>query len=169
MTTRAYLVTGVSGSGKSTICQQLASRGHRAFDIDDGFARWIHRESGDVAEYRDDGLMAHEHDWMVDEPKVREAINSSGEPVWFCGSAHNLHLLSDLFTHMFVLEYPSEQVIRERIMNRTNSDYGKAPGELEEIIGYQQEYEARFTSRGATTIDCTLSVDEIVKKLESVE
>ena len=42
-----YYVTGLSGSGKSSVLRELRARGYHARGVDeDGFADWINRISG---------------------------------------------------------------------------------------------------------------------------
>lgn len=165
-TAPSYLVTGVSGSGKSTLCKEFLADGVVAYDIDEGYASWVNRTTGDTAQYSDTIVMHDEHDWFVDKSKIVETLSQSQEPVWFFGSAHGLAEMSDVFDKVFVLCYPNESVLRERIANREDNGYGKAPGELEAIIGYQKEYEQRFIARGAQAIDCSSPLNEIVEILK---
>ncbi len=71
-----YHITGVSGTGKSTICSKLKKRGYQAFDIDDGaYAKWVDKETNEGADFPgEDSVDMHEwfkkHRWSIDESKV---------------------------------------------------------------------------------------------------
>lgn len=162
----AFLVTGVAGSGKSTLGEVFNERGHTTYDIDKGFAQWVNRTTGQPAKYSVGEPMTTHHDWLVDREKIQRAIKRSVTPIWFFGSAHNLHECSDLFRKVFLLQYPSAEVLKDRILNRTENDYGKAPGELDAIMGYWHEYEDNFSSIGAIAIDCTRNKYDIYKELK---
>lgn len=73
-----------------------------------------------------------------------------------------------MFKHVFLLSYPNEDAIRHRILTRAENDYGKAPGELDGIIGYWKSYEQNFENMGTTVIDYTLPVEKIIEKIREV-
>ncbi|MCA0228484.1 hypothetical protein LCH21_03460 [Patescibacteria group bacterium] len=158
----------MAGSGKSTLCREFEKLGVMALDIDKGFARWVNRETGETAPYSTDEPMIVHHDWLADAEKMQHAIDQENVPVWFFGSAHNLHTFQDMFKHVFLLSYPNEDAIRHRILTRAENDYGKAPGELDGIIGYWKSYEQNFENMGTTVIDCTLPVEKIIEKIREV-
>lgn len=41
-------ITGVPGSGKSTVGDELRARGYAAVDVDDRIAAWVNRDTGEV-------------------------------------------------------------------------------------------------------------------------
>ncbi len=164
----AFLVTGVAGSGKTTLCSVFSERGHVTYDVDKGFASWVNRSTGQVASYSTEEPMTLRHDWLVDREKLQQVIEHSDEAVWFFGSAYNLYQCTDLFRNVFLLQYPDEQTLRDRILHRDENDYGKAPGELDAIVGYWHEYEDRFINLGATAIDCSLAKNDIYDQILNV-
>ena len=48
MGVRNYLVEGVSGTGKTTVCTELNRRGHHAVHGDRELVVWLHRTREDV-------------------------------------------------------------------------------------------------------------------------
>lgn len=163
----AYLVTGIAGSGKTTIKQALAEDGYATFDVDDGLANWIDRETGTKTAY-DPALapMTDKYDWIID-PAALTAALASADPIIICGSAHNLYRYFDHFSSVFLLSYPDEMSIKQRLKSRTNNDYGKAPGEFESILGYWKSYENEYIARNATAIDCMMPLDEVIEIIEN--
>lgn len=163
----AYLVTGIAGSGKTTIKQALTEKGYATFDVDDGLASWIDRETGEKTVY-DPKLapMTDKYDWAID-PAALTDILASADPIIICGSAHDLYQYINRFSAVFLLSYPDEQSIKQRLESRTNNDYGKAPGELESILGYWKSYENEYIIRNATTIDCMTPLDKVIERIEN--
>jgi len=41
-------ITGVPGSGKSTVCAELQARGYSSVDADDDIGAWVSREIGET-------------------------------------------------------------------------------------------------------------------------
>ena len=110
--------------------------------------------------------MAREHDWLADIDKIRATQDAADHDTYFFGSAHNLFRHTDIFRTVFLLAYPDEQTLRAHIMHRTDNDYGKRPGEIEDIIGYWKPYERSFIEHGATVIDCTLPLSDIIDTIK---
>lgn len=162
MPTHSYLITGIAGTGKSTLKRSFEAQGYETYDIDDGFVRWVNRAIGEVAQYGASMPMTREHDWLADIDKIRTTQDAGEHNTYFFGSAHNLFRHTDIFRTVFLLSYPDEQTLRTRIMNRTDNDYGKQPGEIEDIIDDWKPYEQPFVERGATVIDCTLPCGTII-------
>lgn len=164
---RTILVTGVAGSGKTTLRREFYDRGYETLDIDDGFAHWVDRQTGEPAKIiTEDPPMILRHDWNLRVDELSAAIaKTTIRPIFVFGSAHDLYKHSGLFDRIILLSYPSWNALEQRIINRDTSDYGRAPGELEKIIEYWPVYEERFKNIGAKVIDCTLPIEEIINKI----
>ncbi len=163
---KAYLITGIAGAGKSTIKQSLIDLGYTAYDIDDGMAHWVNRETKKPTAYSSALVpMTDAHDWLVNKAALLKAI-ASDKVVFVCGSAHDLYQYCDYFDTAFLLRYPSADAIKTRLSSRTNNSYGKDPKELASIIGYWKEYEQRYMHI-AKVIDCTEPLPNIITTIIS--
>lgn len=98
MGVRNYLIEGLSGTGKTSVCDELQRRGHRAVHGDRELAYVGDPETG---EPRD--VPAHEHHvWHVDQ--VRALVADKADPAtFFCGGSRNSSTFIDLFDDVFVL------------------------------------------------------------------
>src|SRR6201999_3740690 len=91
-----YYVTGVSGTGKSSVLRELRTRGYHARGVDeDGYADWINRISG-----RTDAFPRGEQDfdfhawyaahyWVLSVRRISRLSRAAarlGKPVFLCGS-----------------------------------------------------------------------------------
>jgi len=143
---KRVLLTGMSGTGKSTVLLQLAARGYRTVDMDD--PGW--------SETAPDG------EWLWCEDRVRELLAADdGEALFVSGCARNQAKFYPQFDHVILLSAPADVII-ERLATRTNNPFGKHPDELARVLDDLANTEPRLR-RGATSeIDTTATIDEVV-------
>ena len=110
------LLTGMSGTGKSTLVGELRARGHAAFDADDdGFS-----------EPRGDGRWG----WRAD--RVADLLDRHADGlVFFAGCSEEQAGLP--FDFRVLLTAPAP-VLVERLRTRAGNGYGRAPGELTQVL-----------------------------------
>ena len=156
-----YLIDGVSGAGKTTICDELSERGFKAVEADEVLADWIDLETG---------LPTDDHssyNWHWDKNKFDALIKETdGQDLFICGGAMNktdfLHHFSKIFTlHL------DDETLKERLLNRTNNDYGKKPEELAFQLKENRMTEQYSKERGAILIDATKPVETIIEEIIS--
>jgi broad-specificity NMP kinase len=162
-----YLITGRSGSGKSSIARELVSRGYPAFDGDQvpGLAGYIDLASGlpttiDYTKPIDDTKVGF--NWNA---KAMDEFLQSHDDLMLCGSADNQQLgFHHLFDTVFVLVLdPEEQ--RRRILSRTEHDYGKVPAMQEEILAKQKIFAMKAIELGAVPVDAMPSVQMVTDSI----
>lgn len=160
---KRYLITGVAGSGKSTLEKCFKSKGYVTIDIDDGFAEWRHTETDEVLDYTPEKNGWHEiAEWVVDTEKLQAFFNQhSHEDVLVFGSFARIDTVVGLFDKIFLLEYPNSEVVHQRIARRGDG-YGKHPDELVRILSYVEPYQDRMRRAGARSISCTLPLNQVV-------
>lgn len=167
----SYLITGVAGTGKSTLEREFRNKGYDTIDTDRGYARWqlsdtleaVPSPQNESSEWYD------AHDWMTDTQKLLAKMSAhalSPEPLLVFGNTADLYTLHPYFHRMFALEYRDEDLIRHRIYTRTDNDYGKNPVEFASLLSYYQPMQEKFRSVGMTAIDCSLSLETIVATIE---
>ena len=123
MGVRNYLVEGVSGTGKTSVCHELRRRGHDAVNGDTDLAY-----QGDPATGRPIDTALHEHH-LWDVRRVRELVADHGAPVtFFCGGSRNFADFIDLFDDVFVLEVDVDTLL-SRLDQRTGDEWGARPSE----------------------------------------
>jgi shikimate kinase len=117
----------MSGAGKSTVLDELRSRGFHTVDTD----------------Y--DGWVLGNGTW--DEPRMAQLLSSHRDVV-VSGTVENQVRFYDRFEHIVLLSAPLEVLLR-RVTERTNNPYGKTAADREQIAGYVQTVEP-LLRRGAT-------------------
>jgi adenylate kinase family enzyme len=160
------LITGRSGSGKSTICRELQRQDYNAFDGDQipGLCSWVdpHTDQPAIVDCTKP-IEKSTAEWRWDS-NVLDAFLDQHSNVFLCGSADNDLSFFDRFDRVFVLTLPSE-IQRKRIVNRTEHDYGKPPEMQEIILAEQKDFVAAATQLGAVAIDATGSPAEIISSI----
>jgi hypothetical protein len=148
---RRVLVTGMSGTGKSTALMELARRGFDVVDTD---------ESG-WNEWRGD-------EWVWREGRMSELLAAdSAATLYVSGCVSNQGRFSDRFDAVVLLSAPAE-VILDRIGKRTAKRYGKAPGERELILSHLASVEPRLRATCTHELDATRPLLEIVESLIAI-
>lgn len=162
-----YLITGVAGSGKSTLERNFREKGYATYDVDDGLAEWRHAETDEPLPYTPEVEAWHEvAEWVVDIDKLNARFDAHpDEDVLIFGSFARTRTMIGKFATIFLLEYPNEEVARERIAGRSGG-YGKNKHELDRIISYIKPYQEKMKAAGAVAIDCTMPLDDIVGTIE---
>ncbi len=160
-------ITGNSGTGKSEVCAALAGKGYRSIDSDLGMAVWVNRNTDQVIHALDAGGLSQEwfrdHRWILMRPRVEEFAGAARtQTVFLCGCVQNDEELWDLFDVKICLIL-DDRTIRERLAQRSENPFGKAPAELEAILRLNGPLVAKYTAVGASLIDSSRPLEEVVQ------
>src|SRR4051812_10721976 len=85
---KKILLTGMSGTGKSTLITELASRGFKAVDADcDDYSEWVSNSAFDVA----GTPVEAERDWVWREDRIQSLLTTEDSTTLFMsGCASNM-------------------------------------------------------------------------------
>ncbi len=132
---RNYLVEGVSGTGKTSVWQELTRRGYHSINGDRDLAYQGDPETGEPIE---SAVHGH-HIW--DLVRVRALVADHHEPVtFFCGGSRNFSKFIDLFDAVFVLDVDLE-TLHLRLDQRPPDEWGSKPSERDLIVRLHQTKE----------------------------
>ncbi len=146
------LVTGMSGTGKSTTLEALARKGFRTVDTDTD--DWIAEAGDGERQWREDRI-----DALITEHE------RSGQPLFLAGTVWNQQGFYPRFDHVVLLSAPID-VILERIATRDTNSFGKTPEERERVIADTEEIEPLLRESATVEIDTRQPLADIVAKLE---
>jgi hypothetical protein len=154
MGVRNFLVEGVSGSGKTSVCDELQRRGYHSIHGDRELAYQGDPRTGAPL----DGFAHEHHVWHVD--RVRALVADQSHSVsFFCGGARNLDRFIDLFDGVFVLEVDLDTLNR-RLEFRPEDEWGGRASEREFVARLHATGEG--VPRNAIAIDATAPVSRVV-------
>jgi len=150
------LVTGMSGTGKSSVLPALAARGHRVVDTDDGaWNRWTTGPDGAP-------------DWVWREDRLADLLTGHTEGALFvAGCRSNQGRFRSLFDHVVLLSAPAG-VLLDRLARRTTNDYGKDPAERALVLRDLAEVEPRLRRTATLEIDTTEPLAGVVDRLHAL-
>jgi thymidylate kinase len=152
---RNYLIEGVSGTGKTTVCTELQRRGYQAIHGDREL-----RYTGDPK--TDDSHLSP----LWDGEKVQTLAENSDEAVtFFCGSLRNLSQFIQFFDGVFILDVDLDTCLG-RIDERVAldpTDWGGRPEERETIARLHQTKEA--LPKDGIIIDATAPLMRVVDEI----
>jgi dephospho-CoA kinase len=148
---RRILVTGMSGTGKSSAFAELQRLGFRTVNTD---------EPGWTLEDAEGGK------WW-DEGRMARLLAERGSTLFVSGTVTNQGRFYDRFDAVVLLSAPAE-VLLERIARRTTSDYGKSPEERELILTHLREIEPLLRATCTHEIDATQPLSAVVERLVEI-
>ncbi|QUQ66718.1 AAA family ATPase [Kutzneria sp. CA-103260] len=143
------LVTGMSGTGKSTALRELAARGHRTVDTDS--SRWSHWA---------------DNDWIWREDAMSALLTSPG-PLFVAGCKTNQGRFYSRFDHIVLLSAPAS-VLLARVTARADNPYGKTPAERAEILANLATVEPLLRATCTLEINAIVPVADVVARLETL-
>jgi dephospho-CoA kinase len=142
---KRVLLTGMSGTGKSSAVTALAARGYKAIDTDDGWCEPL-----------PDG---HQR-WR--ENAIEQLLATEDTGVLFvAGCEENQVRFHPRFDVIILLSAPAE-VLAERLASRTGNPYGKTPGELRRVFDDLRTVEPRLRKAADHEISTTMPLEDVV-------
>jgi dephospho-CoA kinase len=151
---RKVLLTGMSGTGKSSALVELEKRGFEVVDTDrGGWSVWSDTEGG--------------YTWRED--RVAELLEREGEStLYVSGAVSNQGRFYPLFDAVVLLHAPAGVLLR-RIATRATNDYGKSREERDLILRHLAEVEPLLRATCTHEIDATQPLQVVVAQLLAIE
>jgi shikimate kinase len=157
---KRILLTGMSGTGKSTVVRELAARGYRAVDADtDEYSEWaaVTQEAAIPG-----SPVEPDRDWVWREDRVQELLSTDAANLLFLsGCAANMRKFLPQFDHIVLLSAPAE-VIVERLSTRTNNPYGRQPDQMARVLRLIDTVEPLLRQTAGYEIDTRAPLAEVV-------
>jgi RNase adaptor protein for sRNA GlmZ degradation len=152
------LVTGMSGTGKSTTLAELERRGYQVVDTDRG--EWVEHVprpgAGPEPQWREDRI-----DALIAEHEF------SGEPLFVAGTVPNQDRFYPRFDEVVLLSAPLD-VVLERVADRTRNPFGRSAGERDRVAADTVEIEPPLRSSASVEIDTRTPLDQVVDHLAAL-
>jgi dephospho-CoA kinase len=145
---RRVLITGMSGTGKSTVIQALRECGCDAIDLDEGYV--VQQDDG--TQLWNELLVG----WLLDADR--------GEVLFVAGCEENMIDFLPRFDSVILLSAPTE-VILDRLERRINNDFGKSEEQRAKILWDIENVMPLLRRIADHELVTTSPVDEIVEAI----
>jgi dephospho-CoA kinase len=159
---KRVLITGMSGTGKTAVIEELAARGYRAHDLDTPeWSEWIDSDASD-------GLTPKQgKDWIWQEGRVRALLSEPGEEKLFVGGcAENMGKFFPLIDLVILLSAPVATLM-ERLEARPLGSYGHDAEERRKVANLTFTIEPLLRKSADHEIDTRrpvcATVDEVLR------
>jgi dephospho-CoA kinase len=152
---KRILLTGMSGTGKSTLISALRARGYKAVDADD--PGWSEYRSfpGRTGE-------PQEPEWVWREDRIQELLSTDDAEVLFLsGCASNQGQFYPQFDHIVLLSAPPSVMV-ERLATRTTNTFGRRPEELAKILKDRDDIEPLLRRRATLELDTSAPLEDVL-------
>ena len=142
------LITGMSGTGKSSVIAELAALGYKAVDTDDG---WCEPLPDGRQQWREDA--------------IQELLAAEDTGILFvAGCEENQAKFRSQFDHIVLLSAPAE-VLTQRLATRTNNRFGKSAQEFCRFQADVQQVEPLLRRIADREIDTTMPLSQVVQAI----
>lgn len=159
---KRVLITGMSGTGKSSVVEELAARGYRAHDLDTPeWSEWVDADPSDTL------TPAQGKDWHWREDRVRALLSRPEDGMLFVsGCADNMGRLLPLIDAIILLSAPVATIM-ERLRARSADGYGSVVEERQKVADLISTVEPLLRKSADHEIDTRkpipATVDEILR------
>ena len=144
-TVKRVLLTGMSGTGKSSVIEALAARGYKAVDTDHG---WCEPLPDGRQQWREDAI-------------ERLLATADADVLFVAGCEENQVRFHPQFDVIILLSAPAE-VLAERLVSRTGNPYGKRPGEFRRVFDDLRVVEPLLRKAADHEIRTTMPLSDVV-------
>lgn len=157
---RRVLITGMSGTGKSSVIARLAELGYKAVDTDDGgYFELVdpdeatRRQFGDGKEWR----------WRAD--RIAALLDTEDADVlFFSGTSSGQSRFYPRLDRIVLLTAP-DPVMAERMRTRTNNPYGHDEADVERQLALKPIVEPMLRRAAHVVIDTRGPLDDVVARV----
>jgi dephospho-CoA kinase len=143
-------LTGMSGTGKSTILKHLENGENYVVDLD--YGHWIQYDTA-IGDHK------------LDTSSVTELIESlTHQNIFLAGTAVNQREIYPYVDFVIILTAPIN-VMKKRLLQRTNNPFGQSEKEWQKIIQDKEEFEPLIIKGSDFVINTNRPLTEIIEEI----
>jgi len=142
---KRVLLTGMSGTGKSSVIEALAARGYKAVDTDDG---WCEPLPDGRQRWREDAI-------------DRLLATDDADVLFVAGCEENQVRFHPRFDVIILLSAPTG-ILAGRLASRAGNPYGKTPRDLRRVFDDLRAVEPLLRQAADCEIRTTMPLGDVV-------
>ena len=143
---KRVLLTGMSGTGKSSVIRALADLGYKAIDTDDG---WCEQLPDGRQRWREDAIASL-------------LATEDADVLFVAGCEENQVRFHPQFDHIILLSAPT-QIMMQRLVDRTGNSFGKRHGDLGRVLSDTENIEPLLRRAADREIITTVPLEDVVR------
>lgn len=163
-------ITGISGTGKTSLANNLQKRGINAFSMDEvpELCFWINKADGKKVDYEAQLTSAfiESHEWVCDTELLKSLLNTEEKTI-ILGMVENQNDFLQLFDKIILLQCRPETFLK-RIEERSDNDFGKDKSAQEYILKTYEAFEKEMLGSGAIPLNVERPLDDIVEEIMAI-
>ena len=143
---KRVLLTGMSGTGKSSVIRVLADLGYKAIDTDDG---WCEQLPDGRQRWREDAIASL-------------LATEDADVLFVAGCEENQVRFHPQFDYIILLSAPT-QIMMQRLVDRTGNSFGKTHGDLGRVLSDTENIEPLLRRAADREIITTVPLEDVVR------
>lgn len=166
---KKIFITGIAGTGKSTLSNVLKERGFNTIDVDhvQDLCSWISKETGEkVFVPNPDNKFIDEHDYKCDMSVLEKLISEFEDSVFVFGSVGDNSDFIPLFDTLVLLQCEPATLVH-RLQIRDTNVFGKEEEVQSRMLEWKKKFDEIMLNAGAVSIssekDIETVADEVIK------
>jgi len=164
------LITGMAGSGKSTICNELERLGYISFAIEDieGMFNIYHKGTRTFFEgYSNLNPKDIENaEWLCDTKKLKELVDSqTSEIAFYCGVSSDIDELLPFFDKVLVLKADAKTLNARLTMREGEDNIGNNQSGRDIVLDRKGSWEKQMEEKGSIFVNGNNSPEQVVKEI----
>lgn len=166
---KKILITGVAGTGKSTIADFLKTKGYSTCDLEtiEGLFSWVNMETKEKVNVsnKDDLGERAKLKWICDKEQLIELLKKENAPITFyAGIMSNADEVFNLFDQVVVLRVVNSE-LKKRLTERTSNDFAKTEEAQDKILSWKEWWEEKMIQKGAIAVGGNGDVESTAEKI----
>lgn len=165
-----YIITGISGSGKTSVARALIERGEVAFDSKVNAALFHFEDkfgNAPLSNHPNDPEWKRNHKWVIDQARL-EALMAENQPakrVFLCGGGDSLKSLWPTARRVFLLKIDADTLVQRLNSPTRDNDFAKNAITQDHLLKRLDVFQTNQLAAGAQPIDARRSLNEIVEEI----
>jgi len=170
MKQRLYFISGISGSGKTTVARKLVQLGEVALDskIQKGLFHFADKYGNQPNDYQPNNSdWMEKYHWVLNKSMFDDLLkqNASARRVFLCGGADDLIQYWTRGEKVFLLKVDGKTMLKRLQEESRDNNFGKDKQTQAKLLERLNRYQNKMIHLGAISIDAKKSIDEIVQNI----